>query len=63
MRRHRRRAVAKISDLHKAIAVEEQVAGLYVAVNGVLRLVQVPARAISKNVSSSEIMSSITKGR
>ena len=48
VRRNRRHAVAKISDLQQAVTVEEQVAGLDVSVNRVLRLVQVPERAISK---------------
>ena len=41
---HRGRAVAKVCDLDEAVAVQEHVAGLDVAVDGVLLLVEIPAR-------------------
>ena len=41
----RRRAVAKVCDLDEAVAVQEHVAGLDVAVDGVLLLVQIPQAA------------------
>ncbi len=42
--RHTRCTVAEICDLNQAVAVEQHVAGLDVAVYGVFRLVQIPCR-------------------
>jgi hypothetical protein len=42
--RHTRCTVAEICNLNQAVTVEQHVAGLDVAVNGVFRLVQIPSR-------------------